>query len=214
MAMANDLDCSVAGVATAAPPGQDGDHGRDVLDDDDSDGVAGFSFTKLDENGLPLANQGADYATTPWSCVRDNVTGLIWEVKTDDDTFSDRDWTYTWYNSSGFEAGLDPGTDNGGDCPRNCDTQGHALEANLDSMCGLDDWRIPTRHELISIMHFGADIAPYIDSSFFPNHADMPYWSSSAGNNAEVAYVTYSEHGAATADDGNAFAIRLVQGGQ
>ena len=45
----NGLSCPVSGY-----PGQDGEHGRDVTHNDDSDGHAGFSFTKLDANGNPL----------------------------------------------------------------------------------------------------------------------------------------------------------------
>jgi len=60
-------------------PGQDAEYGRDVTHNDDSDGHAGFSFTKIDENGDDLPA-----SATSWNCVRDNVTGLIWEVKTDD----------------------------------------------------------------------------------------------------------------------------------
>jgi len=32
--------------------------------------------------------------------VRDNVTGLIWENKTDDGTIHDKNNQYTWYDSS------------------------------------------------------------------------------------------------------------------
>ena len=83
-ASGNNTEC----IASTTPDGdnvvaaQDCSHGRDATHNDDSDGHAGFSYTKLDSNGVPLANQNADYATTPWACVRDNVTGLIWEVKT------------------------------------------------------------------------------------------------------------------------------------
>jgi len=55
---------------------QDCSHGRDVTNNGDPGGHAGFSFTKLDSNGVPLANQNVDYSTTPWVCVKDNVTGL------------------------------------------------------------------------------------------------------------------------------------------
>ena len=44
-------------------------------------GVAGFDFTRLNANGS--THTGSVYATSAWSCVRDNHTGLIWEVKTD-----------------------------------------------------------------------------------------------------------------------------------
>ena len=40
---------------------------------------------------------------------RDNVTGLIREVKTDDGGLHDKDWTYTWYNGT---TGTADGTDN------------------------------------------------------------------------------------------------------
>jgi hypothetical protein len=31
--------------------------------------------------------------------VRDNVTGLVWEVKTADGGLRDQKWSYTWYDS-------------------------------------------------------------------------------------------------------------------
>src|SRR5690554_415962 len=84
----NSVDCATAGsTQTTAgtdangdpvPVGQDAVYGRDATHNDDSDGHAGFSFTKLDANGDALADQTQDYATNPWACVKDNVTGLIW----------------------------------------------------------------------------------------------------------------------------------------
>ncbi|MCP3952026.1 MAG: hypothetical protein GY697_07375, partial [Desulfobacterales bacterium] len=71
----NNSDCT----SNTVP--QDCDQGRDASNNNNSDGHAGFSFTKLDANGNPLVDQSIDYATTPWSCVKDNVTGLVWEVK-------------------------------------------------------------------------------------------------------------------------------------
>lgn len=101
-------------VSSTTPDGdnvfaaQDCSHGSDISHNDDSDGLAGFSYTKLDSSGQPLANQQADYATTPWACVQDNVTGLIWEVKTDDGGLHDKDDRYTWYNTN-------PNTNGGSD---------------------------------------------------------------------------------------------------
>ena len=59
-------------------PGQDADFGYDKTNNYAPDGHAGFSYTKLDfaGNELPVS-------AGIWSCVRDNVTGLIWEVKSD-----------------------------------------------------------------------------------------------------------------------------------
>lgn len=58
------------------PPGQDATSGRDVTDNDDHDGHAGFSFTKLS-----ATSEALEVSATTWSCVKDNLTGLIWENK-------------------------------------------------------------------------------------------------------------------------------------
>ena len=42
--------------------------------------------------------------------VRDNVTGLFWEVKTDDGSIHDKDNTYTWYDSNPATNGGNAGT--------------------------------------------------------------------------------------------------------
>ncbi len=77
----------------ATYPGQDAEYGRDATHNDNSDGHAGFSFTKLDANGNTLPTTALS-----WSCVKDNVTGLIWEVKTDDSGLQDMGNIYSWYN--------------------------------------------------------------------------------------------------------------------
>ena len=76
-------------------PSQDAETGRDaqVGLQKLGAGPAGFDFTKLDRNGYPLPDSAMN-----WDCVRDNVTGLIWEIKTNDGGLRDWDWTYTWCN--------------------------------------------------------------------------------------------------------------------
>ena len=159
--------------------GQDAMFGRDVTHDDDSDGFAGFSFTKLDSSGNPLADQSVDYATTPWSCVLDNVTGLIWEVKTTSG-LQNTSSTYTWYNSTGVNDGGSAGTANGGTCSdgTGCDTEKYVADINAMGLCGATDWRLPNHGEILSIDHNDGS-APYIDTRFFPNTASDLYWSSS-----------------------------------
>jgi hypothetical protein len=56
-------------------PSQDADHGLDV-DATDTDGKAGFRLTRLDDAGNAVS------AGNPYRCVKDENTGLIWEVKT------------------------------------------------------------------------------------------------------------------------------------
>ena len=55
------------------------------------------SYTKLGQDGVALPD-----AATPadgWIMTRDNVTGLIWEIKTDDGSIRDKDNTYSWANA-------------------------------------------------------------------------------------------------------------------
>ena len=140
----NLLACPIAGY-----PWQDAQDGRDKTNDDDSDGHAGFSFTKLDGNGNPLAA-----SATAWSCVRDNVTGLTWEVKTDDGGLRDKDGTYSWYNPDATTNGGWAGTADGGDNCFNtarCDTQSYVADVNAQGLCGAHDWRLSDPRELISI---------------------------------------------------------------
>lgn len=171
-ATTNGLTCPVDGF-----PGQDAESGRDVTHNDPSDGHAGLSFTKLDTNGNPLPA-----SATAWACVRDNVTGRIWEVKTDDGGLRDQDWTYSWYNpdpaTNGGFAGY---PDNGNNCfdPARCDTHKYASDVNAQGLCGANDWRMPSQFELLSIVSNDRD-APAIDLAWFPN--TPPYgwfWSSS-----------------------------------
>jgi hypothetical protein len=58
-----------------AGSGQDGDFGRDADKPAKKDGRAGFSFVKIGADGSELPADATD-----WSCVRDKVTGLTWEM--------------------------------------------------------------------------------------------------------------------------------------
>ncbi len=196
-------------------PGQDASYGRDATQDNDADGHAGFPFTKLDANGATL--QGSASA---WSCVRDNVTGLIWEVKTDDGGPRDKDWTYSWYNpdpaTNGGSAGTPDGTNNCYD-PARCDTAKFAADVNQAGLCGASDWRPPTREELRSIVDYSR-YGPVIDTAWFPNTpTDGWYWSSSPGadftNFAWIVGFYDGYDGSSSAKDDDR-PVRLVRGGQ
>ncbi len=179
----SDLDCPQAGFSR-----QDAEFGRDVAHNDDSDGHAGFSFTKICNGGeaagegncpaQPLLGSGANN----WGCTRDNVTGLIWEVKTDDGGLRDKDNTFSWYNSNSNTNGGDAGTENGGTCPDNgnCDTEKYVASVNAVGLCGYSDWRMPDFSQLLSIMN--RDAEPAIDIVYFPNPTGTrvsEYWTAS-----------------------------------
>ena len=156
------------------PATQDGQSGRDYTNNDDSDGVAGFSFTKISSTGKALA---AD--ATSWACVKDNVTGLIWEVKTNDGGLHDMDWQYTWYNTDNTTNGGGVGVQDGGHCQGSqCDTQSYVEAVNAQGLCGSSNWRLPEVDELQSIVdHTKHDPVPTIDANYFPNTHAWIYWS-------------------------------------
>ncbi len=87
--------------------------------------------------------------------VRDNVTGLIWEVKTDDGTIHDKDNTYGW------------------------DSIESAVIKTLNNIHfgGFSDWRFPSIKELASIVNRNT-YDPSIAISYFPNTMLSSYWSS------------------------------------
>jgi hypothetical protein len=211
----NGVACDDAGAGTDEYPDQDAEGGRDLTDANDADGHAGFSFTKLDATGAPLANQQATFASTPWDCVRDNVTGLTWEVKTDDGGLRDRDWTYTWYNSTGINTRLSAGIANGGSCSNttDCDTEKYLAAINTARLCGQGDWRLPTRGELLSIVNYGAAGAPLVDDGYFPNAATTDYWSASPDQLIAVWSVDFANGNAVARPRSNAIALRLVRQG-
>ncbi len=246
----NKLDCSIQPVVpTQTTDGSDADgdiiragqdalFGRDVTNNDNSDGHAGFSFTRLDANGNALADQTQNYATNPWSCVKDNVTGLIWEVKTTSG-LQTNSYTYTWYNSTGINDGGDwgigdtgvgtttgyetyAGTYAGSDnCANNtrCDTEKYVADVNASNsgagLCGATNWRLPSKHELNSIVNNNA-INPAIDANYFPNTKVGGYWSSSpfALNSRYAWYVSSNYGGVGSSLKGNSFYVRLVRGSQ
>jgi hypothetical protein len=147
------------------PVPQDCDYGRDATDNDDSDGHVGFSFTKLDATGNTLPASAAD-----WSCVRDNVTDLTWEVKTDDGGIHDKDNTYRW----GGKTALGDGT--WGTYYDDWDSLVDG--SNNEGLCGVTDWRVPTTQELGDLADAGS-YNPAIDSGYFPNTKGWGFWSSS-----------------------------------
>lgn len=208
---ANFLACPVAGY-----PGQDAQDGRDARQDNDSDGHAGFSFTKLGATGNALPA-----SATAWSCVRDNVTGLVWELKTDDGGLRDRDWTYSWYNPDAASNGGSVGyPDDGNNCYNSsrCDTAKFVADVNQAGLCGARDWRLPSRRELQSIVDRGR-YSPAIDTNYFPDLGSTIwwYWSSSPGAGyADYAWLVAFDDGY----DGHncyknyGYQVRLVRGGQ
>ena len=170
--------------------------GRDFTHNDDSDGVAGFSFTKLDESGNELLATADN-----WHCVKDNVTGLIWEVKTDHTepslrTLRDKRWIYSYYKQRFVDSDGSDGIDNGppnygtdriyggpadiginslGDFCGNdqliCTSEQYVKDVNTIKLCGYTDWRIPRYVELFSLKILN-EYELSFDKNYFPDTQD------------------------------------------
>lgn len=208
-------------------PGQDGQRGQDVIHangllEKAGRGDQGFDFTRLDEVGDEV-----DDAFQEWSCVRDNVTGLVWEVKTDDGSLHSSEHSYSWFsttNTGGFE-----GDSSGVDAActlANCNTDSFISAVNTEGLCNFFDWRLPTHRELLSIVHYGKTQSPLIDDSYFTQTlsgltSPVWYWSSVSGadgvgeegarNAWAIDFTTGNDN---FLSKSSALQIRLVRGGR
>ncbi|MFK7914598.1 MAG: Calx-beta domain-containing protein [Pseudomonadales bacterium] len=212
-----DLPCDSAANGTDVLPGQDAQVGLDSDTPNDADGAAGFVFTKLDAAGQPLSDQGVDYAATPWQCVRDEVTGLLWEVKTNDGSAFDKAVRLSHWDTDPMTNGGFTGMPDSKRCQvlDSCTTQALVNLANAQMLCGRNDWRLPSRSELLSIVHYGASAAPYIDGGFFPNtQTDAPYWSASKPSSTSARSLAFSTGSSVVDLLSQSHAVRMVSAGE
>lgn len=148
------------------------------------------SYSKLDASGNTLP----DDAPWPWAMVRDNVTGLIWEMKTDDGSIHDMERIYGWYSAKIFFITI----------------------LNLRKFGGFSDWRLPTVKELSSIVYHVTDyLVPAINTDYFFN-TQYTYWSSNTliGYPLYAWYVGFFDGSVFRDDKSSHFYVRGVRAGQ
>ncbi|GAA5158419.1 hypothetical protein GCM10025770_02910 [Viridibacterium curvum] len=158
-------------------------------------------MTKLDAAGLPLAG-----TATTWSCVRDNATKLVWEVKTSDGGLHDKNKTYTNYDNALLAQKGDfsltaPTKPSQAEIDAPTNAAGFVNAVNAAGLCGSNDWRLPSYAELDTLYYvepnfcstlsaaalsvcFSAPQTLYINTAYFPDSAgatfSLIFWSSSA----------------------------------
>ena len=232
---------NICQTAANAFPGQDGFYGRDTMTSETSLKVGasgtnpitgkgnGFDFTKISSTGTDLPA-----SATNWDCVRDNVTGLTWEVKTTSG-LRNQNHTYSWYKenisytSTNSVSNSVSSPDNpvylgvpskayasAGVCEtaKRCDTEKFVEDVNKTNLCGASDWRMPTVQELQGILDFGR-VLPAIDTDYFPNTPSFTlYWSGTPDPWAGAWYVSFGVGFSYLAEFGTGKLVRLVRGVQ
>jgi len=128
---------------TCPPPGdpfygQDANYGPNI-----------HSYTKIDTQGYDLPPEAIS-----WTMVRDNISALIWEKKTQDGGIHDKDNSYSWTDA--------------------INTFIESLNSN--NFGGYSDWRLPTERELNFLANRGK-YNPTIDETYFPNTKHERYYS-------------------------------------
>ena len=148
------ISCTSA-AAIALNDKQDGMVGRDGVNADSTDGLL-----------------GASYSFSGTDCVKDNVTGLVWQ------------------RASNTLTSL-PGND------QNLEAAAYRTAANTASLCGFNDWRLPTPGELQSLLNYGtSNVQLAIDLNWFAPTRSAWYFSGSqflSGSSANVWAVDFAK---------------------
>jgi hypothetical protein len=114
--------------------------------------INALSFTKLREQARE-ADDSLNW-DKGFRMVRDNHTGLVWEVKSPNPSdFNFQENKYTWE-----------------------DTKEYINQLNKRAWCGFRDWRMPHREELRTIANYNGQI-PAVDEKYFSDTAPGFYWS-------------------------------------
>lgn len=159
--------------------------------------VAADTFSRLDAKG--------NITTKKSACIKDNASGLVWELKAAGDSIRGKDKTFRWGGKGADIKEKTIAFD---------DWSALVADANKTALCGFKDWRVPHIDELKHLysQQTDADVA----TTYFPDTLPLPYWSvSSYSNYPEHAQTVHFGNGASYyyhGYRGNALPVRLVRG--
>ncbi len=174
-------------------------------------------YTKISNSGAALPDSAVlGTGQTNWACTRDNTSGLIWEVKTADGGLRDMNKTYTNYDdptqpqkqARGFvnptQAEIDAASN----------SIGLSLAVRGASLCGYNDWRMPSKDELLAIVDISN--VPTINATYFPNTPSSLFWSGSplVGVPSTAWYVYFATGNPDWGGRDGPSQVRLVSTGQ
>ena len=163
-------------------------------------------YIKRDINGNLVAGDNEQ-----WACVKDTKNGLMWEVKSKHDSMRNPENLYSWFDPQDKNL---PGVTDGGRCKgdADCDTNAYIEAMNQKNFCGHNDWRLPTREEMMGLVNYG-DSKVKIDTSYFPEALPSWYWTASSNESRpEFAWYVLFKNGRSLNDlKENPKHIRLVR---
>ena len=160
---------------------------------------------------VPITGSVNKYART--ECVKDNITGLIWEGKTASGSRLGTS-VYTNYDSTSRAQKSDGSNPTQAEIDASNNSIGYRTSVNASVLCGYNDWRLPTKEELEGIL--ASSGSPRIDTTWFPNTQANFYWSSSpnVGYSNSAWGVNFSDGNVNGYYRYRGYAVRLVRASQ
>jgi hypothetical protein len=153
-------------------------------------------YIKFDIHGKSL-----DDNSEQWACVYDAQSGLMWEVKSKDDTMRNPDNLYSWFNPDTKSL---KGVTDGGRCigDTDCDTNAYVNAMNKRNYCGHNDWHLPSREEMQTLVDYkNTNEMVKINKQYFPQTMPSWYWTSSdVKNKDDFAWYVLFRNGFALSD--------------